>query len=145
MALFGLFSSESKTDNKSSVSDRTNVNTASQDGQIFSNNLGGITVEGGGKNSNTNVTNNIQFSDYGAIKSGEKIALAALDQNRGAFDGALEFANEALDFGESGLERGFGLIGKNTAAAVSEGMNKVLLFGAFTIGAFVLVSYIKGK
>ena len=146
MGIFGLFNSSSKTDRRSTVSERTNINTASgSNSKIFSNNLGGITVTGGGKKSRTSVINNIQFTDFGAIKSGETVALAALDQNRGAFDGALEFANQALDFGETGLERGFGLVGKNTAAAVSDGMNKVLLFGAFAVGAFVFVSYMKGK
>lgn len=145
MALFGLFSSESKSDHRSEVSDKTNVNTANDNGQIYSNTMGDIRVTGGGKKSTTNVVNNIQYSDYGAIKSGEKIALAGIDQSRGAFDASLEFASQALDFGETGLSQGFGLISKNTAAAVSDGLNKVLVFAGFAVAAFVVLNYVKGK
>lgn len=147
MSFLGLFSSDSKSSSTTENSSISNVLTANgSNSRINSTSFGDIRVVGGaGKNSRTNVTNNITTTDFGAIEVGENIALRALDQNAGAFDDAVGLVNNALDFGESGLSKGFDLISKNTIAAVSEGLNKVLFLGAAGIIGFVAIQYFRNK
>ena len=140
MSLFGLFSSDSTSSTRKENSSRSNVLTASGgNSKINSTAIGGVRVDGG----NPNI--NIKTTDFGAIQAGEKIALKAIDQNRGAFSDALNVVNGALDFSQQSVKKGFDLVNKNTIGAVSSGLNKVLILAGIAVAGFVAVQYLKGK
>lgn len=144
MAFGSLFSSESRTDQNTEVSDRTFNVVGGSGGSTFANILPEIRLSPKVEKKSTNSTSlAFNLTDAGAVKAGETIALAGLTSANNAFTGALEVAQSSAEAGRQAVASALDVARDNSQAANPElARNTLILLGVGVLALAGMVIFV---
>ena len=141
----GLFDSTSSTENRTVIEDRVNNVISEDQGRSFLNAIGGIKVQGGGKKSRTQVTNNINLTDGGtvdlaatAIGQGFDVTSQALEEVGRSRRDSIDTAMRALDLAETRS-------GSEGLDLLKSGLDSAVMIIGLIGGAVVLSIWLQGR